>query len=67
MKTRRSWKHQEKLWRELGNENIVRCRDCKSYYPVTKNKGECMITGRMILGNNVANDRECFIKREVQP
>jgi len=69
MRTRRSPRNQEILWRQLGggeNEKLepiktVRCFDCVNYPKGGRSRGECTLIGEVVRGSN--KDRKCFIPR----
>lgn len=68
MRTRRSWRNQDRLWRELGGpkpevkvvEVIPRCWDCANYPKGGRSRGACTLIGEMVRG---ASQKPCFLLR----
>lgn len=67
MRTRRSPRNQERLWRALGKQGeqpqerpptVRRCFDCVSYGGSARNRNECTLIGRIV--NGATTGRECF-------
>jgi hypothetical protein len=69
MRTRRSWKNQDRLWKALGGQLPIiqpvaptpRCFDCASYPPAGRSTGHCALHGVMVRGNT--ENRPCFMPR----
>lgn len=72
MRTRRSPKNQERLWRALGGppepepEPVIQatCYGCEAYPPGGRGRGHCAMTGTMVRGSNVG--RPCFDARSLR-
>ena len=69
MRTRRSPKNQDRLWKALAGKNKVnppvtsiRCWDCVSYPKGGRGRGECVLIGEIVMGRN--ENRPCFISRK---
>ena len=72
MRTRRSWRNQERLWRILGQPAVTRavpkpappsrrCFDCRHYPQVGRSRGHCALLGAIV--NGVSRDRACWVPR----
>ncbi len=69
MRTRRSPRNQERLFRELfkGEDKAAvatapeRCWDCANYPKGGRSRGHCTLKGDMVQG--IATDRPCFRAR----
>lgn len=71
MRTRRSPRNQERLWRELGGrpdppapvvDPIPRCWDCVCYPAGGRNRGRC--TSRGVTINGRTANQPCFTRRK---
>ena len=60
MRTRRSPRNQERLFRAIGKElaTAQRCETCVSYMPYDRGKGECILLGVFKRGSN--EQRSCW-------
>jgi NADH:ubiquinone oxidoreductase subunit B-like Fe-S oxidoreductase len=71
MRTRRSPRNQEILWRALGGQksapapvvSVPRCWDCANYPKHGRARGTCAVTGTMV--NGAAENRDCFKARRM--
>ena len=61
MRTRRSWKNQDRLWKALGGKpekpqvaTPPRCWDCISYPKGGRMRGKCTLRGLIVLGQQDA-------------
>lgn len=72
MRTRRSPRNQDILWRELGRQGVVpekpvaiqaspRCWDCANYPAGGRVRGHCGVTGLVVAGRTP--DKWCFVAR----
>lgn len=70
MRTRRSPRNQEILWRALGGQNqtpvvpvvfVTRCFDCAKYPKHGRRRGTCALIGAMVSG--MTENRDCFKAR----
>ena len=69
MKTRRSPRNQERLWRALGPPTPVvpvvpetgRCFDCASYPRGGRARGACTVHGVVVRG---MSERACFVRHK---
>ena len=70
MRTRRSPRNQDRLWKALGGPvaTVVQvpqtpcCFDCVCYPKGGRSRGECTLIGEMVNGRSL--DRPCFRRRE---
>mgnify|MGYP001585451910 CR=1 FL=1 len=66
MKTRRSWRNQDRLWKELGGKPapvcsapaIPRCWNCVNYPKGGRSRGRCSLHEEIIQGRT--ENRPCF-------
>jgi len=68
VRTRRSPRNQDRLWRALGREGAAppvvpveptpRCWDCASYPKGGRGRGKCSLVGEVVNGRTA--DRPCF-------
>lgn len=72
MKTRRSPRNQERLWRELGRQGTPTvptplpdprraCWDCANYPKGGRSRGHCTLFGIKVSGET--ENKECFVPR----
>jgi hypothetical protein len=69
MRTRRSWRNQDRLWRALGGESepmrpvvtVPRCWDCVSYPQNGRVRGGCTLRGVIMRGQT--KNKPCFTGR----
>lgn len=71
MRTRRSPRNQERLWRILTPPvppvvatSSVRCWDCLDYPPGGRGRGHCTLGGMMVNGRT--ENRPCFRARRTE-
>jgi hypothetical protein len=71
MKTRRSWRNQDKLYKDLAKQGytpakpvpvpLARCFDCRSYPKQGRARGKCALKGETVNGGTA--EMPCFVRR----
>jgi len=69
MRTRTSWRNQDRLWKSLGGktpppkgESVPRCWDCRYYPRGGRVRGICALHKAQVTGST--ERRECWRSRE---